>query len=356
MKRLFTSIFLMFVVIGALTTIQAATHTIIATVQGGTITPNGNVSVANGNSETFSWTPFNDCWEFDVLLVDNQPTTPTGSNQYTFENVNTDHTIHVIFKQIVYTIEATAGPNGTITPNGTVNVKCGESQTFTFTPATGFEVETVLVNSVPEPGTPTSYTFSNVKQAGQTIHVTFKAEEPPPPDSFWINITVTPSPTGGGWGTTNPVAPGIKVPAGTTHTVQINAKTWSYGDPASYTIKSITHDGNSVTPNTPTSHPISIINIDKNHDIEVEFEEHVSVYDVEIPELEIYPTPTTGRLSIVSGEVAISKIEVTNTLGNVVMVIENPADVLDLSALSKGTYFLRFTTSKGSAIRQVIRN
>ncbi len=71
-----------------------------------------------------------------------------------------------------YTITATAGPNGTITPSGTVVVNEGESQTFTFTPVDGYQISSVLVDNQPQTPIPTSYTFTNV-QANHTIHVDF---------------------------------------------------------------------------------------------------------------------------------------------------------------------------------------
>ena len=71
-----------------------------------------------------------------------------------------------------YTITATAGSNGTITPSGTVTVNEGASQTFIFTPNEGYQINTVIVDNQPIEPIPTSYTFENV-QADHTIHVDF---------------------------------------------------------------------------------------------------------------------------------------------------------------------------------------
>ena len=70
-----------------------------------------------------------------------------------------------------YTITATAGEGGTITPNGDVSVKEGASQTFTIAADSGYEIADVLVdgNSV---GAVETYTFDEVK-ANHTITVSF---------------------------------------------------------------------------------------------------------------------------------------------------------------------------------------
>jgi hypothetical protein len=72
-----------------------------------------------------------------------------------------------------YTISASSGSNGNITPSGNVNVTGGGSQKFNFTPGTGYQVADVLVNGK-SVGARQSYTFSNVTQ-NQTISVTFSA-------------------------------------------------------------------------------------------------------------------------------------------------------------------------------------
>ena len=79
-------------------------------------------------------------------------------------------------------IVATAGVNGTISPtslSGHVWVDAGSDKTFTFTPAFGFVVDTVLVNGetiAPEEIVDNTFTFENVTVGNQTIHVTFKAD------------------------------------------------------------------------------------------------------------------------------------------------------------------------------------
>ncbi len=92
--------------------------------------------------------------------------------------------IELIIPPTIYTITATAGANGSITPSGDVEVEEGNSQSFTITADEGYEIETLKVDgkevSVAEI-VADSYTFENVTSA-HTIEVTFKekpAQVPP---------------------------------------------------------------------------------------------------------------------------------------------------------------------------------
>lgn len=72
---------------------------------------------------------------------------------------------------LVYTIDATAGPNGTISPSGSISVNHGENQYFTITPDAGYRVVDVLVDGI-SVGAFTNYTFTNVT-SNHTIFATF---------------------------------------------------------------------------------------------------------------------------------------------------------------------------------------
>lgn len=70
-----------------------------------------------------------------------------------------------------YTITASAGTGGSISPSGTVTVNHGTEQSFTITPNTNYLVSDVLVDDV-SAGPVTSYTFSNIT-ANHTISASF---------------------------------------------------------------------------------------------------------------------------------------------------------------------------------------
>ena len=70
-----------------------------------------------------------------------------------------------------YTIKATAGVNGAISPSGSVSVRSGKDQTFTITPDKGYAVANVKIDGR-SIGAVKSYTFENVRRA-HTIEVIF---------------------------------------------------------------------------------------------------------------------------------------------------------------------------------------
>ena len=99
----------------------------------------------------------------------------TASGSYVFTNIVLDQHVKVVFKLNDYIITATAGANGSIQPAGNVSVPYGGSKQFTFSPNTGYTIDQVFINNVPNPGAALAgnYTFENVTE-NQTIHVTFK--------------------------------------------------------------------------------------------------------------------------------------------------------------------------------------
>lgn len=70
-----------------------------------------------------------------------------------------------------YTIEATAGAGGSISPSGSVSVREGGDQTFTITPDKGYAVSNVKIDGK-SIGAVKSYTFENVSRT-HTIEVVF---------------------------------------------------------------------------------------------------------------------------------------------------------------------------------------
>ena len=93
-------------------------------------------------------------------------TAPNGNYTVVF----VDGTL-TIDERPVYTIKATAGIHGSITPSGDVDVLHGSSQTFTIAANRGYAISNVKIDGV-SIGAVKSYTFENVT-GNHTIEVTF---------------------------------------------------------------------------------------------------------------------------------------------------------------------------------------
>src|SRR6185369_14122380 len=134
----------------------------------GSISPSGSTSVTVGSNQQFDFTPATN-YHVDSVLVDDVAQSVAAS--YTFNNVVANHTIRVVFALDAYTIDASAGANGSITPSGTVGLGAGANQRFDFTPSTNYYVDSVIVDGSAQ-AVADSFTFTNVV-ANHTIHVTF---------------------------------------------------------------------------------------------------------------------------------------------------------------------------------------
>ncbi|MFZ0727275.1 MAG: choice-of-anchor U domain-containing protein [Desulfobacterales bacterium] len=70
-----------------------------------------------------------------------------------------------------FTITASSGNDGSISPSGPIGVTEGLDKTFSIRPNSGFHIDTVLVDGG-KVGTPSSYTFQNLSDS-HTIYATF---------------------------------------------------------------------------------------------------------------------------------------------------------------------------------------
>lgn len=146
------------------------------TADGYTIS-NNFVYVPEGESITFTFTP-DMGYEIDYVRVDGKVATLTGDNKYTFTEMNRNHSVSVTFKhsgssQTTYTIYASAGANGSISPAGKQTVAAGGSIVFTITANEGYEIDYVQVNGSDVSLTNGTYEFKNVA-SNSTINAYFK--------------------------------------------------------------------------------------------------------------------------------------------------------------------------------------
>ena len=85
-----------------------------------------------------------------------------------------------------YTIKATAGAGGSISPSGNVSVREGQDQTFTITPDKGYAVANVKIDGK-SIGAVKSYTFENVRRT-HTIEVIFMKANGNPQTGVFVDV------------------------------------------------------------------------------------------------------------------------------------------------------------------------
>lgn len=172
----------------------APTYTITGTADAnGAILPLGPIIVPEGDSQTFTITPIEGYHVADVKV---DGVSIGAVTTYTFSNVTEDHTISASFSldtnsQDTYTITASAGQNGTISPSGQATIISGGSQTYAITPNDGYSIADVTVNGQ-SVGAVSTYTFTNVT-SDNTINATFALQPHTVTASAGIGGSISPS-------------------------------------------------------------------------------------------------------------------------------------------------------------------
>ncbi len=217
---------------------------------GGNISPSGTFYASQGSSRTFTITPDAGYRISDVLV---NGSSVGAISSYTLSSITEPQTVSAKFSLIPtnYTITASAGTNGSISPTGSVSVAPGGSQSFTVTPNTGYQVSDVLVDGV-SVGAVTNYTFSDVT-ANHSISASFAIKNFTITSSAGSNGAISPSPSatvnyGGsqsftvtpntGYQVSDVLVDGVSVGAVTSYT--FSDVTANHSISASFTIKRFT--------------------------------------------------------------------------------------------------------------------
>lgn len=134
----------------------------------GSISPNGSRLVAVGADQAYAITPDAGYHVADVVV---DGTSVGAVTSYDFKNVADAHTIAATFAIDTFTVTASAGAHGSITPAGTLTLEYGADQVFTITPDEGYQVTDVLVDGQ-SVGAVTTYTLKDVA-ADHTVSASF---------------------------------------------------------------------------------------------------------------------------------------------------------------------------------------
>jgi alpha-tubulin suppressor-like RCC1 family protein len=227
--------------ISATFTLDVYTVTASADVNG-SITPSGTATVNKGANQTYTITP-NQGYQVLSVIVDG--VNKGAITSYAFANITANHTISAYFKAVTYTIVASAGTGGSISPLGTSTLNVGASQTYTITPSAGYSITDVQVDGA-SVGAVAAYAFTNLT-SNHTISATFAANQ---------SNTITASA-----GANGTISPGTVTVLG-----GANQK-FTFSAAAGYRVADVQVDGASV--GAPTSY--TFYNVQGNHTISVSF-------------------------------------------------------------------------------------
>ena len=141
------------------------------TIEGSTLKPNdGKLEWVDDKGNALpddTRVKVNTTYKWRFTPTDTNYTTLTGEIELLYHKSNGGGSSGYSY----YTIEATAGAGGSISPSGSVSVREGGDQTFTITPDKGYAVSNVKIDGK-SIGAVKSYTFENVSRT-HTIEVIF---------------------------------------------------------------------------------------------------------------------------------------------------------------------------------------
>ncbi|MGC8763047.1 MAG: PKD domain-containing protein, partial [Acidobacteriota bacterium] len=241
--------------------------TITATAgPGGLVSPAGPVVVPWGGRATFGFLP-QVGHALSEVLVDGASVGPVP--YYTFEDVRADHTIHGVFAEAHYTVTATAGPGGAVSPSGAVQVPAGTSLEVQILPAPRFRILDVLVDGV-SVGPVSSYLFSG--PSDHTLEALFQRT------AYLVTATAT--------------IGGVLEPSGEIPVPVGESLTFTWSPDLGYHLADLLVDGVSV--GTPPSYTFT--NVQADHTVEARFARNTYT---------IYTTFTPGGTVLPNGNVTV---------------------------------------------------
>ena len=276
-----------------------------------------------------------------------------GDNDLRVDNVRLDY-----IPVVNYTITATAGENGTITP-AEVTVEAGEDAVFTITPAAGYQIASVMVdtdNDVTDEieyndGVYT-YTFEDV-DANHTIHATFDVVQ-----TYTITVNIT--------GNGNVVATDEddNVYPMENGVVTVNNDDDVYLDitPAeNYQIESVTVDGvpEELDVDDYDGYMVILFAVSGNHTINVTFVPADATDMFEAASMAIYPNPNNGMFSIdfsnIEGDATYEIIDARGAVVETRNINVTNGETMNFNhSLNAGTYFVRIIAADKVYVEQIV--
>jgi hypothetical protein len=86
---------------------------------------------------------------------------------------------------------------------------------------------------------------------------------------------------------------------------------------------------------------------------------YIGVSEKVVPEIEVYPNPTTGQLTIENGQLTINNIEIYDVFGRKQssnhLITSSSHHLINIAHLQAGIYFVRIQTEKGMVGKKIVK-
>jgi hypothetical protein len=139
----------------------------------GSIAPSGDVMINDGSSITFTLFPSSG-FILDSLQL-NEKIVSAKNNQFTFDTVNSNHSLYATFKR-VFSITSISGANGNIEPGGISLADENSDLTFTIIPDTRYELAKLTADGLEMDVNDNTFTLKNINK-DQTLIASFKLKQ-----------------------------------------------------------------------------------------------------------------------------------------------------------------------------------
>jgi M6 family metalloprotease-like protein len=315
-----------------------------------------------------------------IVKSNGVPITPSD-NSYTLTNVQSDQIVTIEgLKYNTFFITASAEMNGTISPEGVVEVPVENVQRFDFNPVLGYSVDEIFVDGILVPAAP-YYDFINIEE-DHTISVSFKHG-----DKYFIETSFgllefaaqpgVPSLADSAIiSSRDELITSIRVTAPAKFEISDDNKKWYKSFAINKTrlpfkmfIRYYPNDDDTES----ATGTITLCSIDAYQAIELVGHIDLKILENTASNFTIYPNPTTGELRITSRQVdvwtseQVDKIEVYDIFGRKVEVKfpsnklegwQPQADgvVLNISHLQAGIYFIKISTDQEILTKKIIKH
>ena len=84
------------------------------------------------------------------------------------------------------------------------------------------------------------------------------------------------------------------------------------------------------------------------------WEQTTGITEIESADIKIYPNPVKDELRIESGELIIEKMEIFDITGKAIVNLKS-ANVINVSALPSGVYFVKIETNNSIVTKKFVK-